>query len=168
MTVIYKAYVALPTGSLIDAKWNALVGKGYTGSMSDMTLAWLQANGATSGHISDAWLEMLEAKGGSGQRNDMWYDLLGTMGYTGALPDRELQFWLDGGDPPPPTGAGEHTPDGLQEALAMEGWTVILAGELFEVTDLGYTFTWSEALNDAYTTEPPAPIRADIDQYFGR
>jgi hypothetical protein len=31
--------------------------------MSDMTLAWLQANGATSPAIPDAWREMLDSKG---------------------------------------------------------------------------------------------------------
>jgi len=87
-----------PGGTLVDAKWDALRGQGFTGSISDMTLQWLQANGATSGQISDAWLEMLTDKGAAGsQRSDMWYDLLGQMGYEGALPDREFLFWVDGG-----------------------------------------------------------------------
>ena len=46
-----------------DAKFAKLRGLGHTGSISDMTLQWLQANGATSPAIPDAWLEMLTAKG---------------------------------------------------------------------------------------------------------
>ena len=45
----------------VDAKWAAIAA--YPGAMSDKTLAWLQANGATSGALADAWLEMLTAKG---------------------------------------------------------------------------------------------------------
>lgn len=30
-------------------------------------------------------------------RNDFWYELLGEQGHTGAMADRELQFWLAGG-----------------------------------------------------------------------
>jgi hypothetical protein len=87
-----------PSGTLVDAKWEALRDQGFTGAMSDMTLQWLQANGATSDRISDAWLEMLTDKGAAGsQRSDMWYDLLGQMGYEGALPDREFLFWINGG-----------------------------------------------------------------------
>ena len=85
--------------TLNDAKFAALRAQGYTGAMSDMTLQWLQANGATSNSISDAWLEMLVAQGiaPNTHRGDGWYDYLGLRGYTGSINDRELAFWLDGG-----------------------------------------------------------------------
>jgi hypothetical protein len=71
----------------------------YAGAMSDMTLLWLQANGATANAIPDAWKEMLAAKLvaiPTGQRNDDWYQLLGELGHTGSMNDRELQFWVGG------------------------------------------------------------------------
>jgi hypothetical protein len=86
--------------TLSDAKFAALRTQLFTGAMSDMTLAWLQANGATSSSIPDAWREMLIAQGadaGTYHRNDAWYQVLGDLGYTGSLPDRELAFWKDGG-----------------------------------------------------------------------
>ena len=87
----------MPT--IMDAKFAALRAQGFTGAMSDMTLQWLQDAGATSNHVADAWLEMLELQGLpiSGQRNGLWYAYLGVLGYTGSINDRELQFWLAGG-----------------------------------------------------------------------
>lgn len=88
--------------SINDAKFAALRGQGFTGAQPDMTLAWLQANGAVSDNINDAWQEMLLAKiatppGTSYQRNDFWLHLLGEQGYTGQLNDRALAFWEAGG-----------------------------------------------------------------------
>lgn len=91
------------SAALIDAKFNALRGKGYTGAMLDMTLQWLKANGATSNALADAWMEMLLLKTTAPigrQHNDLWFQLLGQLGYTGALPDRELAFWSAGGSLP--------------------------------------------------------------------
>ena len=93
--------------TLMDAKFVALRGQGFTGTMSDMTLQWLKANGALSNAIPDAWIEMLNAQGaGSLHISDGWFRLLGMLGYTGNANDRQLQFWLAGGEfpiPPPVT-----------------------------------------------------------------
>jgi hypothetical protein len=66
-------------------------------------LQWLFANGATTAKtIPDAWREMLvsqrpTADASTYQRNDWWFFILGSLGYSGQLNDRELEFWLDGG-----------------------------------------------------------------------
>lgn len=82
--------------TVTDLKFTALRGLGYTGSISDMTLQWLQANGATSPAMADAWLEFLAAvllTAATGNRVDDWYAYLGAQGHTGSVSDRELQFW---------------------------------------------------------------------------
>ena len=88
-------------GSIIDLKWTALRGQGFTGAMSDMTLQWLHFNGAISNSIPSAWREMLVAKGipaENYQRNDAWFTVLGEAGFdVGALNDREYSFWEAGG-----------------------------------------------------------------------
>ena len=84
--------------TLSDARFESLRAQGFEGATSDMLLLWLQANGATSPAIPDAWAEMLAANGFSyGQRNDSWYAFLGSLGNTGQLNDREMQFWESGG-----------------------------------------------------------------------
>ena len=45
-----------------DDKFQALRDQGFTGAMPDMTLQWLQFNGATSNSVSDAWVEMLQSQ----------------------------------------------------------------------------------------------------------
>ena len=80
-----------------DAKFAALRGLGYQGAMPEMTLQWLQANGATSAQLSTAWDEMLESKGFGPANPDGWYDLLGSLGYTGSISDRSRDFWIAGG-----------------------------------------------------------------------
>lgn len=81
-----------------DARYAALVAQGFTGHINEMLLAWLQDSGATSNQLTDAWLEAItflsEVKG---QRNDGWYDFLGSLGFSGALPERENDFWNNGG-----------------------------------------------------------------------
>lgn len=86
--------------TLPDAKFDSLRTQGFSGSVSDMILEWLQLNGATSNSVPDAWREMLDLQVASptGQRNDDWFALLGSLGYTqDSLNDRELAFWQDGG-----------------------------------------------------------------------
>mgnify|MGYP003670109164 FL=1 len=86
--------------ALVDAKWDALRAQNFNGAMSDMTLQWLQANGATSPDITTAWYEMLGAQLGpqyTGDRSTDWYTLLGNLGYVGQVNERTLQFWQDGG-----------------------------------------------------------------------
>lgn len=82
--------------TLNDAKFEALRALGFTGAISDMTLQWLQDNGATSGAISDAWHEALFATGLVTEPfhiNDAWFAVLGTGGHIGSINDRELSFW---------------------------------------------------------------------------
>ena len=154
-----------PSGTLADAKFDALRDQGFTGSISDMTLQWLQANGATSGSITDAWLEVLP---GTGQRNDRWYTVLGGMGYTGSLNDREFAFWVAGGVLP--AGGQDSGPANLEAFLISEGWGVTRTGENFVVRSgvHEWRFTWSEAEAGVYEQDLPAPLRNDIDDSFGR
>ena len=85
-----------------DAKFTALRNQGFTGSLPDMTLQWLQNGGAVAGTIPDAWMEMLAIHGITDTTiSDGWYTLLGNMGYTGQNNDRQLAFWNDGGILPP-------------------------------------------------------------------
>lgn len=88
------------TGNVVDAKFNALRSKGYTGAMPEMTLEWLRANGASgAASLPDAWRAMLTSKGfNTGNRTDDWFALLGSLGYTGAINDREYAFWMAGGN----------------------------------------------------------------------
>jgi hypothetical protein len=80
--------------SLVDTKFAKLRLAGHTGAMSDMLLQWLQAGGATSSNINDAWREWLDIQGyTSGSRADDWFSYLRAQGYTGAKSDMELQFW---------------------------------------------------------------------------
>lgn len=94
----------MPT--LNDCRLTALVGMFGAGHVNDLLLLWLQANGATSSNLNDAWYEMLVAHQivTPFHRNDAWYELLGSLGYTGSLNDREHEFWCVGGGvlPPPP------------------------------------------------------------------
>ena len=86
--------------TLIDAKFDALRALGHTGTISDMMVTWLQADGAVSESVVDAWDEMLSFQGFKdfGHRNDMWYALLGDRGFTaGTLAEREFDFWTAGG-----------------------------------------------------------------------
>lgn len=89
---------------MVDARFSALRAQGYTGSTSDMLLAWLIYNGATAAKtLQDAWALVLAAYGfpinrtAGFARNDAWYALLGTYGYAGTLDDRERAFWIAGG-----------------------------------------------------------------------
>lgn len=83
--------------SLADARFEALRAQLFTGATNDMVLQWLQANGAVSDCLPDAWLEMLDFYGHIANRSDGWYSLLGELGFTGAMNDRETSFWSGGG-----------------------------------------------------------------------
>ena len=84
----------MPT--LTDTKFETLRALGYTGTVSDMMLQFLQGKGATSNNLPDAWREFLDlvVVSPTGQKNDDWFTYLGTQGHTGSLNDRELQFWI--------------------------------------------------------------------------
>lgn len=91
--------------ALLDARFAALRGQGYTGSVNDMLLQWLQAAGATSSALADAWRELLVdvlavGPGSAYQRNDYWWQWLKANGYDTAgdhLNDMERLFWIQGG-----------------------------------------------------------------------
>ena len=80
-----------------DARYAALVAQGFTGHINEMLLAWLQDSGATSDQLTDAWAEMLTVQGFTGHRTDTWYNFLGGLGFSGAIPERENDFWENGG-----------------------------------------------------------------------
>lgn len=87
----------MPT--LVDERFRVLRGLGYTGATSDMILQWLQANGATSNAIPDAWREALLALTGlppeDYHRNDYWREYLLTQvpNPPSQLNDLELAYW---------------------------------------------------------------------------
>ena len=137
----------MPTVS--DARFAALRGQGFTGATSDMILQWLQANGATSSAVPDAWKEMLAAQGyASYQRNDDWYAFLGDIGYSGSISDRELGFWVDG---------GTISPDGVRitqqpvRSSGNEGFnaTFTVAATSGNASPLSYQ--WQELLSGVWT-----------------
>jgi len=101
------------------------------------------------------------------QRNDLWYDLLGSWGYDGQLNDREFAFWSDGGVF---TALGSEGPAELEAFLLGEGWAVTRTGEQFSVVQgvHEWRFTWSEAEAGVYAEVLPAPLLSDIDDFFGR
>lgn len=79
-----------------DKKYAAVGGP--PGHIDDLEIAYLQAEGATSDNVNDAWREVLTVKGfTTGNFNTDLYAYLGSLGHTGALPDRLSQFWISGG-----------------------------------------------------------------------
>lgn len=87
----------MPT--LVDAKYAALTTQGYTGGLSDMTLAWLQANGASTQNTASDALELAMARRGFLGR-DAWNNFLLAEGYSGSVSDMALSFWVAGGNLP--------------------------------------------------------------------
>ena len=83
---------------LNDCKLAALIAGGYGDQLNDAMLAWAQANGATSNQLNEAILEAAQASGAtSNDLNDALYEVLGLLGYTGSLNDRQIDFWCIGG-----------------------------------------------------------------------
>ena len=85
--------------STVDVKYAALAALGYEGALPDRELQWLQANGATSNILPQAWSEMVASKGYGYPYavQNGWMFVLKDQGYTGALPDMEWHFWNNGG-----------------------------------------------------------------------
>ena len=84
-----------------DCKHNALAALlGKDGHVNDLLLEYYQLNGATSENVNDAAAEFLIVNGAApGHINDMWYSVLSSIGYEGALSDMLHEFWcVDGGD----------------------------------------------------------------------
>lgn len=67
--------------------------------INDKLLAYYRINGGVGGSINDAEYSFLLANGADiAQLNDMWFQMLGNLGYTGALDDMLYEFWcVDGG-----------------------------------------------------------------------
>ena len=90
--------VALTLVARNDCKHQALVTMtGFYGSQAELTLLWLQNNGATSNALNDAWSEYLDLQGvTAGHVNDRWYAWLGSLGYSDSdLSARFNRFWCD-------------------------------------------------------------------------
>ena len=72
-----------------------------TGHIDDLERAWLLFSGATGEHVQTLWYDYLVNVAASPVAprhiNDMFYEWLGLLGFTGALDDRWLQFWGDYG-----------------------------------------------------------------------
>ena len=65
---------------------------------ASLLLGYYQANGATSDDLQDAEREFLIGQGVTVAANqDMWYELLIALGYSGSLPDMLHDFWCTGG-----------------------------------------------------------------------
>lgn len=109
--------------NLNDSRYLSLRAQGFTGHVNTMLLRWLQANGATSGNISDAWREMLSANGRTGHVNDSWRGLLNEIAPPEIgrhINDLERWFWS-------PTGGGgalyRYTFDGVDQYATIPDWT---------------------------------------------
>ena len=63
------------------------------GHVSDLTLQWLQLNGATSSNVNDAWGQYNALQNALPNVNDSWYSWLGDLLHLGALPGRWRSFW---------------------------------------------------------------------------
>lgn len=71
---------------------------------ASLLIVYYQANGATSGCLQDAEREFLIAQGATPAHNqDMWFELLRALGYSGALDDMKNDFWCTGGGVVPPS-----------------------------------------------------------------
>lgn len=141
-----------------DCRHSALVSQFGSGHVNDLMLLWLQANGATSNHINDAWREMLIAQNviPPFQINDGWYALLGALGYTGSLNDREHEFWCVGGGVFPPIenlyvnweligGALSVSPDAFPPTAHALGFNQVVTSAPIDNGD--GTFSWHSNVN---------------------
>ena len=82
--------------TVTDAKFDALRAAGHTGSLTDMLLAWYQANGATSPQPNKAKREFLDALGYTHPDiNYSWKKFLADRGYS-FYGDGSIGFWQDG------------------------------------------------------------------------
>ena len=80
-----------------EVAYAAMEGMGYSGALPSKTVQWLQANGATSDILDQAWAEMLASRGYSYPRPYSWSLLLKAQGHEGSLQEMEKAFWEAGG-----------------------------------------------------------------------
>lgn len=90
--------------ALNDCIHSALKALGFEGQVNDQLLAFYKSDGATLGQINDAAAEWLKLKITGAvigdQLNDLWFQYLTELGFTGALNDMQAEFWCDGGPGP--------------------------------------------------------------------
>ena len=90
--------------ALNDCIHSALKALGFEGQVNDQLLAFYKSDGATLGQINDAEAEWLKLKiAGTvigDQLNDLWFQYLTELGFTGALNDMQTEFWCAGGPAP--------------------------------------------------------------------
>ncbi|CAL9955394.1 hypothetical protein VPHK225_0009 [Vibrio phage K225] len=80
--------------TLIDCRFDALRGLGYTGTVNDMLYAYWLAQGGTGGTLNDRWFSALGVLGQTENTlSDRWFEYLGSLGYVGRVNDRELEYW---------------------------------------------------------------------------
>ena len=83
-----------------DAHATALIGKGFSGSLNDMTSAWLKSLPSFTDevhHIDDLWREFFLANVTIPASNqDMANEYLSGLGFLGSLDDMWLDFWQSG------------------------------------------------------------------------
>jgi hypothetical protein len=90
----------MATAAINALSYNALGAKGYTGTLNERMLAYLQASGATSDNLPTAWQQVLVGLGYSDNINESLYKFLGAAprSYTGTINERLYKWWTAGGD----------------------------------------------------------------------
>ena len=79
-----------------EAKWTRLRLEGYTGTLPDMFMAFLVAEGFTEGAMQDRELLWLQSLGATATNlGDAWGQVLVADGYIGARPESEILFWIN-------------------------------------------------------------------------
>lgn len=77
-------------------------------TVNDLEIQWLLANaGDPRDGFNDLWFDWLGSRGFTGNWNDRWFNYLGSLGITGALNDRLREAFCNnlfngGGVTPPP------------------------------------------------------------------
>lgn len=92
--------MALPD-SLNDVMMESLGLQGFTGSLNVRLWDFFDVNGADANAktLDGKEVTCLQSQTGltTGNAEELWFDYLGTRGYTGSLNARKYQFWTDGG-----------------------------------------------------------------------
>jgi hypothetical protein len=86
--------------TLTDARFDALrvLVPSAPPTTNDMLFAWTLTQGGSGNTLNDRIYSMLIAQGADPLHvNDMWFQVLGVLGFTGTLNDRMFAFWLAGG-----------------------------------------------------------------------
>lgn len=146
---------------LSDCRFDSLRAQGFTGATSDMLLQWLQANGAASPSVPDAWKEMLLAQTGLPAENyhrmDYWRTFLINLGapMTDSMNDLEQWFWCDLGgiiDPNLPKIVDQPIQQCFDEGTPMT-WTVVATSG----DGSPLTYQWQEFVAGVWTNLVDAP-----------